>query len=211
MLRHQDVWAAIDQFAADRGFSPSGLARSAGLDPTTFNKSKRVARDGRPRWPSTESIAKVLAATGATISDFVTYIGKTQGAASVMRRLPMIALAQTAAKGSFDGSGRPAGNAWSEIPAPEIADHAAYAIQVTGDGLAPIYRAGDMLIVSPGASLRRGDRVVVHMVDGEVAIRTFIRRGTKKVDLAALGMTQGERSVPVDSVAFIHRIVWASQ
>ena len=211
MLRHQDVWAAIDQFAAEHGLSPSGLARSAGLDPTTFNKSKRVAPDGRPRWPSTESIAKILAATGATISDFVTYIGKAQGAASAMRRLPMITLAQTAEKGSFDGSGRPAGNAWSEIPAPEIADHAAYAIQVTGDGLAPVYRAGDTLIVSPGASVRRGDRVVVHMVDGEVAIRSFIRRGTKKFDLAALGMTQGERSVPVDGVVFIHRIVWASQ
>jgi phage repressor protein C with HTH and peptisase S24 domain len=211
MLRHQDVWAAIDQFAADHGLSPSGLARSAGLDPTTFNKSKRVARDGRPRWPSTESIAKVLAATGATISEFVTYIGKAQGTAGVMRRLPEIALAQIAVKGSFDGSGRPAGNSWTEVPAPEIADHAAYAIQVTGDGLAPVYRAGDTLIVSPAASLRRGDRVVVHMADGEVAVRTFIRRGTKKVDLATLGAPQGERSVPVDSVAFIHRIVWASQ
>ena len=69
-MKHADVWAAIDQLAKDYGLSPSGLARKAGLDPTTFNKSKRVSPDGKPRWPSTESISKVLDATGATIRDF---------------------------------------------------------------------------------------------------------------------------------------------
>ena len=42
----------------------------AGLDPTTFNKSKRGTANGKLRWPSTESLAKVLAATGASFEEF---------------------------------------------------------------------------------------------------------------------------------------------
>ncbi|MGH6675657.1 MAG: helix-turn-helix transcriptional regulator, partial [Xanthobacteraceae bacterium] len=63
MLTHAQVWAAIDRLAERAGLSASGLARRAGLDPTTFNKSKRVTPSARARWPSTESIAKALAAT----------------------------------------------------------------------------------------------------------------------------------------------------
>ena len=66
-LSHASVWAAIDAIAAKNELSPSGLARKAGLDPTTFNRSKRIASDGRKRWPSTESIAKVLTAIDAEI------------------------------------------------------------------------------------------------------------------------------------------------
>src|SRR4029434_9445047 len=67
MLTHNQIWTAIDRLAARAKLTPSGLARKAGLDPTTFNKSKRVTPEGRPRWPSTESIAKSLQATGVTI------------------------------------------------------------------------------------------------------------------------------------------------
>ena len=52
---------ALDRLAARAKLSPSGLAKRSGLDPTTFNKSKRITPDGRPRWPSTESVAKALA------------------------------------------------------------------------------------------------------------------------------------------------------
>ncbi len=75
MLTHGQVWGALDRLAERAGLSPSGLARRAGLDPTTFNKSKRVTPDGRERWPSTESLAKALAATGSSIDTFVQLIG----------------------------------------------------------------------------------------------------------------------------------------
>src|SRR5689334_24361013 len=75
MLTHGQVWAALDRLAERASLSPSGLARRAGLDPTTFNKSKRVTADGRERWPSTESLAKALAAAGASIDTFVELIG----------------------------------------------------------------------------------------------------------------------------------------
>ncbi len=76
MLRHADIWRGIGKLARDNGLTPSGLARRAGLDPTTFNKSKRHNRDGKPRWPSTESIAKILAATDCTLAGFAALTGE---------------------------------------------------------------------------------------------------------------------------------------
>lgn len=70
MLTHGQVWRAIDQLAEQHGLSTSGLARRSGLDPTTFNRSKRITTDGRLRWPSTESIAKALSATGTSAELF---------------------------------------------------------------------------------------------------------------------------------------------
>lgn len=70
MYSHDDIWRSIDRLAQTFGYSPSGLAKKAGLDPTTFNKSKRTSNDGKPRWPSTESIAKILSVTGLTMTDF---------------------------------------------------------------------------------------------------------------------------------------------
>lgn len=72
-MTHQDVWLAIDTFAREHKMSCSGLAKRSGLDPTTFNKSKRWSKYGQPRWPSTNSIAKILDATGATLNDFIKY------------------------------------------------------------------------------------------------------------------------------------------
>ena len=97
MLKHSDVWRAIDALAVDHGFSPSGLARRAGLDPTTFNKSKRITAEGKKRWPSTESIAKILHATGASLGEFLSHIGDGEGI-GIFRNVPLIGLAQPETK-----------------------------------------------------------------------------------------------------------------
>ena len=47
MLSHAQIWNALDRLAERNGMSPSGLAKKAGLDATTFNKSKRITNDGR--------------------------------------------------------------------------------------------------------------------------------------------------------------------
>ena len=83
MLTHGQVWTALDRLAERAGMSPSGLAKRAGLDPTTFNKSKRVTADGRERWPSTESVSKALAATNSSIDTFVQLIGDGARGAAV--------------------------------------------------------------------------------------------------------------------------------
>jgi phage repressor protein C with HTH and peptisase S24 domain len=70
IITHEQVWRAIDALAADNATSPSGLARRSGLDATSFNRSKRINAHGRERWPSMESIAKILTATGEPLEVF---------------------------------------------------------------------------------------------------------------------------------------------
>src|ERR1700743_3643999 len=96
MLSHEQVWTALDRLAERAGLSASGLAKKSGLDPTTFNKSKRVTPDGRERWPSTESISKALAATASSIDSFVQLIGDGRGG---VQSMPLLDFAQAAASG----------------------------------------------------------------------------------------------------------------
>lgn len=211
ILRHADIWQAIDQLANEHGYSPSGLARRAGLDPTTFNKSKRIARDGRPRWPSTESIAKILEATGATIGEFVSYVGTVPSAGGAMRRIPVIGYAQAGAKGYFDDAGYPTGNGWDELLFPEINDTHAYALEISGDSMEPVYRDGDIIIVSPASSVRRGDRVVVRTTGGEVMAKLLLRQTARRIELQSLNPLHPGRSLGIEEVDWMARIIWASQ
>jgi phage repressor protein C with HTH and peptisase S24 domain len=43
MLTHAQIWSALDRLAERKGISASALAKRAGLDPTTFNRSKRIS------------------------------------------------------------------------------------------------------------------------------------------------------------------------
>src|SRR5262249_18379680 len=141
MLRHGDIWKALDRLAQEQGLTASGLARRAGLDPTTFNKSKRVTRDGKLRWPSTASLAKVLEATGMPFRDLVALVDGARAAPRV--RLPVIDLDEATAE-RFNRRGLPSGAGWDEIELPEFAKDC-YAVRVTGNQLGPLLRAGDVL------------------------------------------------------------------
>lgn len=208
MLTHDQIWAALDRLAARAGLSSSGLAKRAGLDPTTFNKSKRVTSDGRERWPSTESIAKALAATDASIDIFAKLIGDDSGDG---RTVPLLGFAQAGLSGAFDESGFPSGKGWSEIALPTAEDNRAFALEISGDALLPAYRDGDIILVSPGTPIRKGDRVVVKTKTGEVTVATVKRRTPKALDLQPLDTSQAERRMAASDVAWIARIVWASQ
>jgi phage repressor protein C with HTH and peptisase S24 domain len=210
MLKHADIWAAIDALARDHGLTASALARKAGLDPTTFNKSKRITREGKARWPSTESVAKVLEATNATMADFVGYIDGTTAAHS-LATIPLIGFAQAGDRGYFDDAGYPLGGGWDEIPFPEVGDPHAYALEVSGDSMEPLYRDGDRVIVSPSANVRRGDRVVVRTAEGEVMVKQLVRLTAKRIELASLNPAHGGRSLAAEEVAWMARILWASQ
>ncbi|MGH7247182.1 MAG: S24 family peptidase, partial [Pseudomonadota bacterium] len=166
MLTHAQVWSAIDLLAERSGLSASGLARRAGLDPTTFNKSKRITPQGRPRWPSTESIAKALAATGTPFDVFVGMIEPNGRVAAPA--VPLIGLAEAGAGGYFNDGGLPAGEEWDEIAFPAIHDAHAFALEISGQSMEPAYREGDVIVVSPAAPVRSGDRVMVKTRDGEV-------------------------------------------
>src|SRR6202040_4159685 len=108
-LTHDQIWTALDRLAARPGLAPPGLAKRSGLDPTTFNKSKRVTPDGRERWPSTESVSKALGATNSSIDSFVQLIGDS---ARSVQSVPLLGFAQAGNGGCFDDSGFPSGKGW---------------------------------------------------------------------------------------------------
>jgi phage repressor protein C with HTH and peptisase S24 domain len=210
-LTHARVWSAIDALARRYELSPSGLAKRAGLDPTAFNKSKRVTGEGRPRWPTTESIAKVLAATGASFDDFTALVTAEPRRRNAARSIPLIGMTQAAGGGFFDDGGFPVGGGWEEIRFPRVDDDNAYALEVTGNSMAPLYRDGDILIVSPNAAPRKGDRVVLRTTDGEVMAKALVRRTAKTVELASLNPAHANLVFPVERIDWMARIVWASQ
>lgn len=209
MLTHSDIWRAIDRLAREYGFSASGLARRAGLDPTTFNKSKRTTRNGRLRWPSTESIAKILAATGAGLEEFVSYVG--DGGFGISLTIPLIGFPQAATAGCFDDAGHPVGAAWDEIAFPALGDPHSYALEISGDGMEPVYRDGDTVIVSPRANIRRGDRVVFSTRSGAVMAGVLRRRSARRIDIGSFNPRHEDRTLRVDDVQWMARIVWAGQ
>lgn len=213
MLSHDRVWAAIDALAERYSLSASGLAKRAGLDSTAFNKSKRQSVDGRPRWPSTESLAKVMEATGASLDEFITLVKGSIGDRLPIQSstVPLIGFAQAGAGGFFDDAGFPAGQGWELVEVPATARDGAYALQVQGDSMLPLYRDGDRLIVDPTAMVRRGDRVVLRTIEGEVMAKILEKRTARSLELMSLNPEHPLRSVPMVQVAWMARIVWASQ
>ena len=147
--------------------SPSGLAKLAGLDPTTFNKSKRGAANGKLRWPSTESLAKVLAATGASLEDFVALV--SDDGAPDTRMVPLIGMAQAGTSRLFRRcrfSRRLRAGRRSPFPKSPIP----IAMRWRSPAI-PCCRSIATATASwcrRRARLRRGDRVVVKTLAGEV-------------------------------------------
>jgi phage repressor protein C with HTH and peptisase S24 domain len=214
-MRHDDVWRAIDTLAAENGLSPSGLARKAGLDPTSFNISKRRTGDGRVRWPSTESLAKILAATGAKLEDFTALVMGarviSEKTARSRTKIPLIGMAQAGAEGFFDDGGYPAGAGWEDVELPQTNDANAYALSISGDSMEPVYRAGDAIIVSPAAPIRTGDRVVARTRDGAVMAKLLRRRTATRIELSSLNPAYPDLRFNAEEVLWMHRIIWASQ
>lgn len=210
MLTHADIWAAIDRLAQESRMTASGLARRAGLDPTTFNRSKRITKEGKARWPSTESISKILEATGSSFAHFVGLVRPDQ-APSPHQTVPLTDLRTIKTEPRFNASGFPVGSDWDEIALPQIADPHAFAVEVTDNQMEPIYQDGDILIVSPSTAPRRGDRVLVRTTRGEIFVRRLVRHTAKRIELQPLAAKDGDLSLPVEEVASLARIVWASQ
>ncbi len=215
MLSHERVWAAIDALADRYSLSASGLAKRAGLDSTAFNKSKRQSSDGRPRWPSTESLAKIIDATQSSLDEFLSLV---EGKQSTDRPLPvqvstvpLLGFAQAGAGGFFDDAGFPAGQGWDLIELPAQSGEGSYALQVQGDSMLPLYRHGDMLVVQPHAPVRKGDRVVVKTSSGEVMAKVLQRRTATAIDLVSLNPEHPDRRLESSEVEWLARIVWASQ
>jgi phage repressor protein C with HTH and peptisase S24 domain len=228
MLSHHQIWAGIDLLAARYGLSASGLARKAGLDPTSFNRSKRMGTDGRERWPSTESIAKILDATGAELNEFIHFVAQSgfnpaenphhRKSAPISKSdpiskptIPLIGFAQAGSGGFFDAGGMPNGIGWDEVVFPDFDRSDVFAFEINGDSMQPLYRDGDIIIVSPSARLRRGDRVVVKTKDGEVMAKELRRQTPKTIELLSLNPHYEDRVLAPQDITWMARVMWASQ
>jgi phage repressor protein C with HTH and peptisase S24 domain len=171
-------------------------------------------KDGRERWPSTESIAKVLEATSETFDAFLSSGGaylQQQTAAPRGLTVPLLGLAQAGAGGFFDSGGFPSGQGWDEVTLPTGAESGLYALEVSGDSMLPLYRDGDRIVVSPTEQVRRGDRVVVKTKSGEVMAKVLARQTVKQIELHSLNPAHKPRTIEMKDVDWMARIIWASQ
>ncbi len=219
MFSHDRIWAAIDALAEKNRLTPSGLARQSGLDPTSFNKSKRITKPNRLRWPSTESISKALNATNTPLSVFLDYVQGRDGNSGhdgdyIMpkpQRIPVLGMAEAGVGGYYENGGYPAGQGLDEIEFPRGEHELIYALKVSGDSMLPLYRDGDILVVEPNANIHKGDRVVVKTLEGEVMVKILQRKTADRIELLSLNRNHEDRNFNVNELEWLARITWASQ
>jgi phage repressor protein C with HTH and peptisase S24 domain len=211
-LSHSRLWAAIDALARRNGLSPSSLARKAGLDATTFNRSKRVGLDGRPRWPSMESIAKTLDATGSSLDDLFALLSAPDVADPLppVRSVPFTGTSKAVQPGFFDAGGRPVGPGWDRVEFPASAHDELFALEIADDAFLPLYRAGIIIVVTPDAEIRRGDRILARHRSEGLIVRTLSRVTTAAMECEpdAPGWST---CLSRRDILWVGRIVWASQ
>lgn len=208
MLSHERVWAAIDQLALKNDLSPSGLARRAGLDPTTFNESKRIATGGRPRWPSTESIAKILDATGARLDEFAALMETgAQAAETAWPSAPTIGFASATGQAAMkpaDGSG--------SIPSLKSrAPKGEFTYTVTDERYLPLYRPGDIVIADATVPIRRGDRILMKRTGESISVAVLDRNMPSVLKVRTIGDKPAINQFKHSEIDWIARILWVSQ
>nr|WP_272213172.1 helix-turn-helix transcriptional regulator [Marinicella sp. W31]MDC2879118.1 helix-turn-helix transcriptional regulator [Marinicella sp. W31] len=113
----------------------------------------------------------------------------------------------------FDDGGYPVGQGWDEVdfPAPALTSQSVYALEVQGESMLPLYRDGDVLIVEANADTRKGDRVVVKTLDGEVMAKVLVRRTSRQIELMSINPAHQNLTFDLAAVEWIARIIWASQ
>jgi len=209
-LSHGQLWKAIDAVARREGISASALARRCGLDATSFNPSKRFGPGDppRPRWPSTESLTRVLQASGLSLAEFAALAHDAPERPSTA---PMLGMAQAGQNGFFDAAGLPAGDGWEPTDLPRPSE-TLFSLRISGDSMAPLYREGDRLLVDRDATdVRKGDRVVVRTTEGETMAKEVGALDRRSVTLMSINPLYPPRIVPRADIAWMGRVLWVSQ
>jgi phage repressor protein C with HTH and peptisase S24 domain len=209
-LSHAKLWKALDALAAREGLSPSGLALRAGLDATALNPSKRFGpgQPGRPRWPSTESLTRILEATGASLAEFAAL---AQDAPPRVATAPLLGMAQAGQDGFFDDAGLPTGEGWDQTDLP-VPTPGLFSLLISGDSMAPLYREGDRVLVDRDRTdVRRGDRVVVRTITGETVAKEIAALTARALTLASINPAYPPRTLSRRDIDWMARILWVSQ
>ncbi len=212
MLTHSQIWAAIDALALRFDLSPSGLAKKAGLDPTSFNKSKRKTSDGKERWPSTESLSKILQATQVSFSDFAQIIVNASTSNSKSAHIGIIPSVTGADNihGFYEGKKNPFLGNMPGTPLPGEGNEGHFILELDNDDMEPHYRKGDKLILSSMVSVATGDRAFICLKDGNSFIAIIEKLTEKKVEVRKLDYENSRQSFNLKDVSSISRILWVS-
>jgi phage repressor protein C with HTH and peptisase S24 domain len=216
MIAAHDVWAALDTLARERGLTPSGLARAAGLDATAFNPSRRGDGEGRARWLSLGSLLRALNVLDMPLSVFAAGLEKRplpyQGLEQALEAdagecgmwaLPLSHLGQ---EGLFDRHGLPTGSAWEEMDCPFSLPGPAYVVRIDTDLCEPVLREGASVALLPGLAVRAQDRVLLVVPGGKPCVGIMSESAPDVI--RPFDVSEGaERPVPVGESYYLHRIV----
>jgi phage repressor protein C with HTH and peptisase S24 domain len=207
-LTHDWIWRAIDALARRKGLSASALAKLAGLDPTAFNRSKRITPEGRARWPNTESIAKILEATNTTLDEFASLeLGPPEEHVkdiAAIERVPLVGEVRDAA------ADRVVGELLQFRQRDQITSASRFALTVADSSLEPVYSQGNTLILSIEEA-RKGHRVVVKTHSDQAGAGLLVRSTRSLVAIRTFRSNEELIEVPRVDVEWIGRIIWARQ
>lgn len=177
------------------------------MDATTFNKSKRTRPDGKKRWPSLDSLNKIIEVCNISFDEFFALAGN-ENEDKIIHSIPYIECSRLL-EGEKTICIDFRKNKWQRIRFPDGHDNL-YALDINTDQFAPFYRNGTLLILSQESEIRRGDRIAVFMSDNSIVIREFVHRTATTLELKDI-LSVDKTSVNVENIRIVHRIVWASQ
>lgn len=207
-MKYETVWSAVDNLAKNLGMTPSGLAKKSGLDSTTFNRSKRVRPDGKRRWPSLDSINKVLEYCNISFEEFYNYGDNCDGHSNI-QTIPFARLSNNSILAYLEDNAPDTTN-WESIAFP-IGTNSAYALEIDTAEYEPTYKKGSTILLLKNSEIRHGDRIAVFFYDGSKVLGEFIHRKPQTIELLSLKNSEAEISAKIDDIAYINRIVWVSQ
>jgi phage repressor protein C with HTH and peptisase S24 domain len=87
----------------------------------------------------------------------------------------------------------------------------AKAINVYGNGMLPLYRHGDQLIVSAAVPVRIGDRVIVETKDKRQVCGTLFHKAEDSLGISLGGQKRKEILIRAIDIEFLGRVIWASR
>jgi len=207
-MKYNQIWLAVDKLAKLNNLSTSGLAKKAGLDSTSFNKSKRIRKDGQQRWPSMESINKILTVCNCDFEDFYK-LGTSEEPVIKRNITPFCNITELAEENRLNEKGIVNIKKWSEINFPEI-DSGYIAVEINNNNYAPLYKDGDVIIVNTKCEIRKSDRVIVKNKNNNTNILEFIRRTSDSVEFKSINSDK-ITTIKLFDIEWIKRIIWASQ
>ena len=205
-MKYEQVWSAVDNLAKAQGLSPSGLAKKAGLDATTFNKSKRIRTDGKKRWPSLDSLNKVIEVSNITFENFIK-LADTMDYSEISSAIPFIKCSENSNINIKNNSINT--EDWNKISFPGGKENI-YAIEIDSSLDNTPYNQNSTLIVSKNSDIRRGDKVVIFTIDNHIYFQEFVRRTSSTVEFKNIS-TENDFAIDIKDILIVNRILWVSQ